>query len=379
MLAVVSVTTAAAGRWRLAGAATAALFVLAGCTGGGSIRSSEAPSAPAGPTRSTLPPVVLHADLTERPAPWRLVASIPYGTRPGELGRVPEGGHTPVQYLPMSFTVAADRSIWILDWVKKRLAHFTSGGRFIGAVHGLFADRFHPHGVDVMMAGGEPVVLEARPSTRALRIAVAAAGGGFTRRWVRFSGDGVRGGTLYPNGTAPGVSVDGRPYGRAGGISYSPRGFGRIDVRSGALSMLPGVPLGDGSYLAPHDLGEPSFSVEFIGGRQRTSLPVRIRVTAGRRTVGGIVAEYVQTSLVHGAVFWVQAEPSRAVDVRRYGSGRWLLAVFDDGSPLLWERLPDPVTDDEILTRHLASGPGDSIYLMQATKDGISISRREGA
>jgi hypothetical protein len=352
--------------------ALAAILALSSCTGG----SLPAPGEHRRPAAATLAPVVLRADFSQEPAAWHLVATIPYGSHTAELGQVPVGEHTPVQYLPMSFAVAPDRSIWILDWVKRRLAHYSSAGRYLGAVSGLHADRFHPHGRDVMMAGDRPVVLETTVSRNAIQLAIPAADRHFRRLRVRFHGGGVRGDTLYPAMDHVGVSVDGRPFSPNGTVSYSPRGFGRIDLSNGDLRMLPGIPLGDGTFVHPHDIGTPKFDVEFVHGEERSILPIRIAVEANGHRLPGGGAAYPQTSLRHGIVFWTRVQPYRYEDIRRYHDGRWLLALFDDGSPLLWERLPDPPTDDEIVVRHLASGPGDSIYLMQMGRRRLWIYRR---
>ena len=63
-------------------------------------------------------------------------------------------------------------------------------------------------------------------------------------------------------------------------------------------------------------------------------------------------------------------------DARRYGGGRWFLELEDDGSPLVWERLPNVPLEDEDVVRHLAAGPDGSVYLMQVDRKGVSIYRR---
>ena len=84
---------------------------------------------------------------------WRLVASIPFGPRREALGEIPEGPRSPVPMVPFSFAVAPDRSFWILDEVKRRVAHYSAEGRFIGDLGGLRFDRFHPHPRDLVIAG----------------------------------------------------------------------------------------------------------------------------------------------------------------------------------------------------------------------------------
>ena len=61
---------------------------------------------------------------------------------------------------------------------------------------------------------------------------------------------------------------------------------------------------------------------------------------------------------------------------RDLGSSRWLLALFDDGTPLIWERLPDERLSDENLVRHITTGPDGSIYLVIPRRDGMYVYRR---
>jgi hypothetical protein len=56
--------------------------------------------------------------------------------------------------------------------------------------------------------------------------------------------------------------------------------------------------------------------------------------------------------------------------------GRWILQVSDDGSPLVWERLPDSRIADEGQVRHLTVGPDGAVYLMVAGPNGETIYRR---
>jgi hypothetical protein len=65
--------------------------------------------------------------------------------------------------------------------------------------------------------------------------------------------------------------------------------------------------------------------------------------------------------------------PSSAAAATRYGSGRWLLRLGSDGSPLVWERLPTPAIDDTLQERHLATGPDGRIYLMVPDRRGEHI------
>jgi hypothetical protein len=50
--------------------------------------------------------------------------------------------------------------------------------------------------------------------------------------------------------------------------------------------------------------------------------------------------------------------------------------VSDDGSPIVWERLPVGTLSDEWQERHVGVGPDGAIYLMLARPDGMEIVRR---
>src|SRR5204863_2119518 len=141
----------------------------------------------------------------------------------------------------------------------------------------------HPHGRDLAMVGTRPVVLESVHFTNALQLAIPTATGGLTRRRVLFGGGRVRGTVLYPASDGVAVSVDGRPFSPNGDISYSPRGVGRIDQATGALEMLPGIPLGAGGFASPRGIGTHGFGVAFKHDIERTILPIRIVVQSGGR------------------------------------------------------------------------------------------------
>jgi hypothetical protein len=54
------------------------------------------------------------------------------------------------------------------------------------------------------------------------------------------------------------------------------------------------------------------------------------------------------------------------------------MEYFDDGEPLVWERLPDSPLDAADIYRHIAEGLDGHIYLMIAEPDGMLIYRRPG-
>src|SRR6266511_4370212 len=126
---------------RRSGVAIGAVLALAAsCTRGGpvvtpsmatptnSVRSSPTPSA--SPVVSKR--LILTAELSERPARWQKLFFVPFGDLSSELGF--KFFHESVNSQPSSFSVAADGSVWIADRWKDRVAHYSSAGKFLGAV-----------------------------------------------------------------------------------------------------------------------------------------------------------------------------------------------------------------------------------------------------
>ncbi|MFN2543085.1 MAG: hypothetical protein ABR600_00745 [Actinomycetota bacterium] len=356
----------------------ALLLLSAACTAGpASHRPGEAGPPSRDPrTLTRAPRVVLRADLGARPVRWRPVTSIGFGSGRGRLGLVPAGERTPVPYVPVSFAVAADRSVWILDVVKRRLAHFDHTGRFLGDVRALRFDRFHAHPDDVALVADRPMVLELRPSTLAGVVDVPAHGR-FVRTAISADGEALRMVALVPSADEPVGWLSGRALGEAGEPRRFPSGYAELDVPgTGEARLLDGMPLGDGVHarLDPKDDGD--FEAWFVAKEERSVLPLRIEVSANGRRIAAELAASTATALRHGFASFIQLAPSGPSDARRYGGGRWLLALFDDGSPMIWERLPQPAFDDELVARHVTVGPGDALYLMEVDAHGVTILRR---
>ena len=274
--------------------------------------------------------------------------------------------------VPFSFAIAPDRSIWMLDEVKRRVAHYSSGGRFLGAVGGFRFDRFHAHPRDLAFAGRRLITLEQGPGDLHGIVSVVAHGG-LRRRRITYGGRTVVVGDLVTTRGPVVGFLSGRI---SSGISRHPHGFAVLDVPGrGGAHLLPGQPLGDGTWMRLTRARKQDLDVRYIASQRRIVRPLRIELIAHGRRIPGFLGPELETSLRHGIVAYVRAAPVRSRDLR-YGDGRWLLEISDNGSPLLWERLPDPPLDDETVVRHLTVGPNESLYMMVPGRRVVNIYRR---
>jgi hypothetical protein len=165
-------------------------------------------------------------------------------------------------------------------------------------------------------------------------------------------------------------------------LATGPNGFARLNVPgSGMVEFLPGVPLTDGSFLdvrLDRTTGR-DLDVRFTTGSDVVIRPIRIELWTGRgdRAIRLPSATAIETAapLPNGLAVYVEIGPVRTQDAP-FGGGRWLLEVFDDGSPLVWERLPEPGLSDESTVRDITSTPDGTVYLMVPEPDAMYIYRR---
>jgi len=333
------------------------------------------------PTGSSSPQVlqklVLTADLSDPVAPWRRVAFIPFGQGTSALGfhGYPEGPSSQ----PSALAIAPDGTIWIDDRWKRRVAHYSPNGDFLGAIGGL-TDR----GYDLAYAHGQLYVL-AFPGglRRGASIATPGPVQGFDLIAVADNGRGVVVNDLFP---APvGVATEAIGYFDSHGPGREgPRGFAQLDIPgSGEPRLIPGLPIARDSWFRferrpSRGGGDQDFEFTFISNSgteiQPVHIAVRVHDDGHLRSIAAEVAIVNVAPSGGDVAMYVMLAPARGGDAARFGGGRWLLRI--GRSALLWERLPGPGIPDELERRHLTAGTDGSLYLMVARKKGVEILRR---
>jgi hypothetical protein len=323
---------------------------------------------------------VLTANLDERPARWRLVAHIRFGPRREELGLYHDRQHTSTPIHPPSFAVDQDGTIWILDIVKRRIAHYSSHGRFLGRVVGVRFDRRTPLPVDIAFAGNRLYLLSHRTPVQGVLQSVSDAGVQ-PAVTVRMPGGHPAVVTaLYPaTGPDPLGQVQGRASRDPGVFGAGRSGVGELLGPRGEVRFLPGYPLAAGTfmYLSGVLTSDQDLELRYTAGPDRSVRPIHVRLQPADGTpfIPAIVQFEQDTGTPHGMVASVGVGPARTSD-GGVGEGRWLLGVFDDGSPMIWERLPEASLVQEWATRTITATGDGTIYLMLTQPDGVAIYRR---
>jgi hypothetical protein len=368
------------------------LALASSCTGG---QPAGGPPKAATPTSPRHPPalpsvspvvgerVVLTADLSEAPAKWQRVFFVPFGKRSSELGF--KSFHESLNSQPSSFSVDVDGSVWIADRWKERVVHYSPTGKYVGSVPVASS----PSTSIGATRGRIRDIIVVRDHLWALfepsggPLARIASDGPVEFLRPRLQGRDLWVGEIFPSDGPLTMLVGGFVNPDRGFVDDGPTGFFKWDPPGGP-QRLQGLPDGKGSLIQlerasrPSSVGDQDFELRYLAPEEGFVQPLHVDVTTG----GGTAARSLPAEVGPGnllptgddVVMYVMLAPSRARDARRHGGGRWLLRL--GRSPVLWERLPDPDIPDEPQHRHLALGPGGTIYLMVARKGGMLILRR---
>ncbi|MGH2555233.1 MAG: hypothetical protein ACRDHO_05900 [Actinomycetota bacterium] len=359
----------------------AAVLVGASCTGG---QQPAMPSSRPTPSITVIPSstpsvavreqIVLNVFLSEPVTPWRRVAFLRFGEARGELGVVTDPNRTPIPYIPRSFDIDPDGSIWILDVVKKRVAHFDRSGRFIGAIEGFRFDRLSPHPRDLAVSSGHVHVLE-EVGDRTANVVVASSDGMLVRRLIQDRGKTVTVSYLFRLAGGVGAAVGGYVEPAEG---LGPSGHARLVLEGGGrVQVLPGIPVASNSWIQADfgDTDDVLGVLETVGG-SATEQPIKL-VVRPRPEASAIPAVWGGAVLVpidQAIGIFARVSPVDPADAERYGGARWFMRV--GRGALIFERLPDNEISDEELVRPIAAGPDGSPYLMLIRKKGVEILRR---
>jgi hypothetical protein len=331
-----------------------------------------------------LPGITIVADLSATIVRWLPWAFFPFGDADDEVGALLKKSVASIPIVPPSFAVDSDGSVWLIDLVKRRIVHYAADGRFLGAVGGLEFDRFSPYPQDLGFFGGRLELIEHVHSTLQSNLRSVGAVIG-PRHRVHLASEQLVVGRLV----APQAQVLGRVTGTAGSDGTPVMGGGsvgdfEIDPATGSARRTDGIRLADGTTLStvPRLIHEgQTLAIRHVSGVGVTRRMLDVRVVPGDGDDTRLPAEVAwetDCALPHGFASFVRLAPSRRTDSSRYGGGQWLMEYFDDGEPLVWERLPDSPLDAADIYRHIAEGLDGHIYLMIAEPDGMRIYRRPG-
>jgi hypothetical protein len=214
---------------------------------------------------------------------------VPFGAADGRVGRTPERPDEPSEG-PSSFDVGPDGSIWVADWVERRIEIFDRDGRFVRALPS--------------------------PASVAVDLAVDPGGGAYLA-------------TLGTDATAYALGADGAVLGRY------PVGFG-VSARVAASTSGPRVFVGPGEWAAVSlRPGIPLAAAE-QGRSSTSSVPLP----------DGAVGLSAPLSSSRVAVTWTRPDGSRAGAVVRLPSGvavgaGYFVRPLPDGGAVLAQGLWD--------------------------------------
>ncbi len=376
--------------------------VVTGCEASSSRTPSPSPSSPSrspaasisapvpSPPRSVSPSpservrlqgIELVADLSEEPAAWERVVFLPFGPTGDELGSELRKRYASVPVVPPSLAVDRDGSLWLLDFAKRRVVHYSAGGRLLDRFGGLDANRFEPYGQDLAFVGDDLYLLEEIHNVRGSLLRSVTRDGIGPRIPLTVDAEPI----VMQNFVAPLPVLAG--FGHAALDEHlepppggGPMGDMEVDPATGESTIVDGYGLADGHRmgleLLPVGDGR-RVRVTHSSGSVGTVLPLRVHVrpTATGPDLPASVGWFLVGATEHSIVVWVQLSPTRTRDSRRFGGGHWLFQAFDDGEPLVWEPIRTPPLSST-QWRHLTVGFDGSIYLMLATRNGMLILRR---
>jgi hypothetical protein len=272
---------------------------------------------------------------------------------------------------PYAFAVGPDGTLWIADRWKRRLAHFSDHGHYLGQISISTKSSGWLHDIEFL-----GTTLYAETDEHYGHMVEIREDGSLRQFAATSEGKPIFTEGFYPTPAGLISSTPGYTESLLGSRPQEgPFGYIRIDPSSGAVTPLPGLPTGNGDYFSMAEGPTGTFNATFNTSTTTTTRPITIRYSRDARhatSFSGGPAEFaIDGQDVLSFVAISASRPRNAFD-----GGRWLLRI--GRSPLLWERLPMPKDgfDDSVQRRHIAVGPDGAIYLMLETRRGVEILRR---
>jgi hypothetical protein len=328
-----------------------------------------------------LEPVVIEVNLLEPASGWTRVTSIPFGESDSELGiiRANPAHEQDLAGIPTSFAIAADGSLWILDAVKERVAHYSGEGTYLGSLgHFPFESRWEMS--DITMTGDIQDVLLLHSWTAASRVVRLGGPSDMAQTTeLTLGGEPASVSRLVAGPAEVITQVEGYAESDTREPGTGPEGWGRA-LPDGSLDLSDSILLGDGTSMGVEGSHTDGIAVRFTIERNGSTsiLPVEFHLVArtGGRTIAGGYVFKVTAATDHALVCELLAASSHRAQAARFGGGRWIVTVDADGAVSELMRLPASSLPDEFQIRRETIDRTGTIYAMVATARGMTILRR---
>lgn len=307
------------------------------------------------PSLIDLAPLTLETSVHDAPADWTEVAFISGGGAEGEIGIDPCFHCEALE--PAALAIQADGSLWIADSYKRRIAHYSEEGAFLGAIpmqRGPADVTFAGDRLYALVEQGKPTLLPVDGGELADPITVNDGGKPLSVQALIGGQDDlvalIAGAERLLGGYWAYATVD-----QTTGQVTSAQG---VQVPGGPLMDL--VPLLDTRPLS-YEIRSSGASA---GDLQRE---VRFQLMRDDEEVRTTVGDtYIRSATSGGIATVVSLGDGQGITV-----GKWYLEVSAEAEAVAFERLPD-----DALVGQITVGPDGSVYLLRALEDGVHIYRR---
>ena len=316
--------------------------------------SPSSGDATSGPTR--LDPITLEASPDDGAVVWDEVAVVPAGDAEEEVGVQPcsDCGDRSV---PAALAVAPDRTFWVADPYKRRIAHFAQDGSFVGAIP------VDTGPADLAFVGGRLYVLLADGGSE-----IAAVDGATLHDPITINDEGK---PLHVKALVGGqgellVLVQGAERLLGGYWAYA-----SVHPATGQVMPSQGVLTHFGTRADLQPSRAATFDLQWsLGDRPTAVQGIGFQLVRGGSNVQTTVGDaYLRTCTGGGVATVMSIGDGSGTPV-----GVWYLEISAQGRAPIFERLPAEGFIEDV-RRSLTFGP-DGVYWMQLRDDGLHIYRR---